>query len=287
MELVGCSAHGGATGGTAHYYIENPTVAGRMGILDCSSFGTPTGMYAFVFASGLMAYCRLIPGYIINCAQDPPILIDPSVSDFINRVSTSDSDNQGQSGIQSYMREKLYLEGFGTATTDGSPTGTLTVKLQDGSNAQAQIISLLRNNAQVASIEVTQNALYLLPTLGLFLGNPNLATTIQGTTVLTQWYQQTNIVQATVTSGDTITWANFVAGYIINSSGPLGSLTIDLPATAPDRVILKIIFAVDVTTLTIATTDGATIKPTIASAAAGTAMNFVFNANITTWFVWA
>ena len=287
MELVGCSASGGAIGGTAHYYVENPTVSGRMGILDCSSYGTTTGMYAFVFAPGMLAYCRFIPGFIINIGIDPPILIDPSVSTFINRVNTRDDLGMGASMIQSYLREKLYIEGSGVATTDGSPTAPLTVKLQDGSNAQAQIISFLRNNAQAVSLEMTQNSLYILPNVGLFLGKPNLATTIQGTTIFSQWYQQANISQSNPSSGGTISWATFVAGYIINSSGTLGSLTINLPATPPDRLVLKAIFAVAVTTLTIATTDGAGIKPTIATAAAGTAVNFVFNINLNTWFVWA
>jgi len=286
--MVGCVAHSGAIGGTAHYYVENPTIPGRMGLLNCSSYGTAVGMPSFVFAAGQMSYCRFIPGHIIAPTMDPCIVIDPTVSKFINRVSTADAEHSGMSVIQSYMREKLYIEGDGVATTDGSPTGTLSVKLQDGLSTQAQVISLLRNNAEAASIEITNNGLYLVPSIGLFLGKANLASTMQGTAIFSQWFSQKNIGAISPASGDTISWSNFVAGYIVNGTGTIAALTINLPtvAVSPDRVVLKVVFSVAVTALTIATTDGAIIKPTITTAAAGTAVNFVLNGNISVWHVW-
>jgi len=127
---------------------------------------------------------------------------------------------------------------------------------------------------------------YIVPTLSLFLGRTGTYTTMVGGTSFTGWYTQNNIFVMIPTSGDTITWAAFVPAYVITGVSDLGALTMNLPTSAPDRVVLRIIFSIAVTALTIATTDGATIKPAITTAAAGTAVNFVFNGNTNAWYAY-
>lgn len=86
-------------------------------------------------------------------------------------------------------------------------------------------------------------------------------------------------------AGATVTSSYGLRSNILNPAGTLATLTVNLPTGQYDGAITRISSSQQITALTIATTDASLIVGAPATLAAGGAIQFLYQASNTTWYI--